>query len=62
MARKRKESEVASFDEVLRILTAQARSGSVTAAAALARELRAAERRQESEVDAAIDRILETKG
>jgi hypothetical protein len=49
--------DIATHEEVLRILTEQARNGSVTAAAALARELRAAEKR-ESEVDDAIDSIL----
>lgn len=48
---------IATHEEVLAMLTAEARQGSVSAAIALARELRAAEKR-ESEVDDAIDAIL----
>ena len=50
------EPEIATREEVLALLTDQARKGSVTAAAALARELRAMDKKQENEVDAAIAR------
>jgi hypothetical protein len=59
---RRDEPKIASRDEVLELLTDQARKGSVTAAATLARELRAEERKQESEVDSAIDKILMRHG
>lgn len=52
------EPKIASVEEVLELLTDQARKGSVTAAAALARELRATAKKQDSEIDAAIDAIL----
>jgi hypothetical protein len=51
-------SDIATHDEVLEILTEQARKGSVTAAAALERALRAAAKQEEDEVGNAIDRIL----
>ena len=50
--------KIASHEEVLELLTEQARNGSVTASAALARELRAHPPEQEDEVGNAIDRIL----
>jgi hypothetical protein len=52
-----KQPDIATREEVLQILTAQARKGSVTAAAALERALRARDQ-EENEVDRAIDRIL----
>jgi hypothetical protein len=52
-----KKDDIATHEETLRLLTDQARGGSVQATVALARELRAAEKR-ESEVDDAIDAIL----
>lgn len=55
---RRDEPKIASVEEVLELLTDQARKGSVTAAAALARELRATAKKQGSEIDAAIDAIL----
>jgi hypothetical protein len=51
-------SDIATHDEGLEILTEQARKGSVTAAAALERALRAAAKQEEDEVGNAIDRIL----
>ena len=56
------EPEIATREEVLALLTDQARAGSVSAAAALARELRAMDKKQENEVDAAIDAILAREG
>lgn len=50
-------SEILSHEEVLVILSQQAKAGSVTAAAALERALRAVAR-QEDEIDDAINRIL----
>jgi hypothetical protein len=49
--------DIATHEETLRLLTKQARAGSIHATVALARELRAAEKRQ-AEVDEVIDRIL----
>lgn len=49
--------KILSHTEVLEILSQQAKDGSVTAAAALERALRAVAR-QEDEIDDAIDRIL----
>jgi hypothetical protein len=54
------ENEVMSREEVLRLLSGQARQGKVSAMIALERALRA-QAREESELDHAIDRIL-TKG
>jgi hypothetical protein len=51
--------QIATRDEVLEILTEQARNGSVTAAAGLAREVRARDREYgQQELDETIDRIL----
>jgi hypothetical protein len=52
-----KKDDIATHEEALRLLTAKARAGSVHATVALAREIRAAEKRQ-FEVDEVIDRIL----
>lgn len=49
-------SEIATHDEVLKILTEQARNGSVTAAAALERALRA--RAKDDSLEDELDRIL----
>ncbi len=49
-------SKIASHEEVLEILSEQARKGSVTAAAALERALRA--RAKEEPPDDLLDRIL----
>jgi hypothetical protein len=55
--RKRPElTDVATHDEVMRILTAQARDGSVTAAGALERALRGA-RREDEDFDAELERL-----
>jgi hypothetical protein len=54
------ENEVMSREEVLRLLSEQARQGKVSAMIALERALRAQDR-EESELDPAIDRIL-TRG
>lgn len=56
MARKKK-LDIATRDEALALLTEHARNGSATAAAALARELRAAEA-EKDELDRELDRIL----
>ncbi len=50
-------TEIATHDEVLKILTEQARAGSVTAAAALERALRRA-RAETAELDRELDRLL----
>jgi hypothetical protein len=52
------DGEILTHDAVLRILTAQARKGSVSAAVALERALRSQEAGAR-EVDEAIDRILD---
>jgi len=49
-------TDVATHDEVMRILTAQARDGSVTAACALERALRAAPIEDE-DFDAELERL-----
>ena len=55
--RKRPElTDIATHDEVMRILTAQARDGSVTAACALERALRAAPIEDE-DFDAELERL-----
>ena len=51
-------SKIASHEEVLELLSEQARKGSVTAAAALERALRHREKNQVDEVGDAFDRIL----
>ncbi len=51
-------TEIATHDEVLKILTAQASEGSVTAAAALERALRARARGETDELDRELDRLL----
>ena len=59
MAPRRKQPEltdIATHDEVMRILTAQARDGSVTAACALERALRAAPIEDE-DFDAELERL-----
>jgi hypothetical protein len=56
-----KKDDIATHEEVLRLLTKQARAGSIHATVALGRELRAAEKRQ-FEVDEVIDRILGREG
>jgi hypothetical protein len=59
MAPRRKQPEltdVATHEEVMRILTAQARDGSVTAACALERALRAAPR-QDEDFDVELERL-----
>ena len=53
---------IATHEEVLELLTEQARAGSVTASAALARELRARPPEDEDQVGTAIDRILGKPG
>jgi hypothetical protein len=56
--RKRAEThDIATREEALALLTEHARAGSATAAAALARELRAEERREES-LDAELEAVL----
>ena len=50
--------ELPDFDDVLRLLWEQAQEGSVTATAALARELRARARAEETTVEDELDRIL----
>jgi hypothetical protein len=50
-------SKILTYEQVLEILSEQARNGSVTAAAALERALRSAEKR-EGDVDDDIARIL----
>ena len=57
MARRRKAQKVLTHEEVLVILSQQAKDGSVTAAAALERALRAT-LRKEDEVGDAIERLL----
>ena len=54
-------SKIASHEEVLEILSEQARNGSVTAATALERALRNTPDEEQDEVGAAIDRILAKK-
>ena len=55
-------SKIASHEEILEILSEQAREGSVTAAAALERALRnTPNEHPEDEVGDAIDRILAKK-
>jgi hypothetical protein len=53
-------NEILSYEEVLALLSQQARDGSVTAAAALERALRARGEAQD-DVRQTIDRILEGK-
>ena len=53
--------ELPEMDEVLRLLWAQAQEGSVTATAALARELRARARKEETSVDDELEALLRTK-
>jgi len=53
--------KIATHEEVLELLTEQARNGSVTAAAALERAIRARPPEQEDEVSKAIDSILAKK-
>jgi hypothetical protein len=53
--------EILSRDEVLAILSRAARDGSISAAIALERALRAREREQ-SEIDDVLDRILGGEG
>lgn len=53
-----KKTQILSHEEVLVILSQQAKDGSVTAAAALERALRAVAKQRENEVDDAISRIL----
>ena len=58
----KKKNDIATRDEALALLTEHARNGSATAAAALARELRAAEaEKREESVEDELDRILSTK-
>jgi len=52
-------SDIATYQEVLQLLTEQARTGSVSAAVALERALRPSE--IEENVDEVIDRILAEK-
>jgi hypothetical protein len=59
MAPRRKQpdlTDIATHEEVMRILTAQARDGSVTAACALERALRAAPR--DDDFDAELERLV----
>lgn len=53
-----KNPNILSHEQVLEILSSQAAAGSVTAAAALERALRAQAKKEEDEVGDAIDRIL----
>jgi hypothetical protein len=50
--------KILTHDEVLEILSQQAKDGSVTAAAALERALRARERAKRETVEDELDRIL----
>jgi len=52
------ESKILSHEEVLELLSARAREGSISAAIALERALRAADREEGNEIGEAIDRIL----
>jgi hypothetical protein len=52
------ESELPEMDEVLRLLWQQAQEGSVTATAALARELRARAKAEHTAGEDELDRIL----
>lgn len=52
------DQEMLTHEEVLKILSEQARKGSVSAATALERALRRDAEKVENEVDEAIDRIL----
>jgi hypothetical protein len=56
-----KKDNIASHEEVLKLLTKQARSGSIHATVALGRELRAADKMR-PDVDEVIDRILKGEG
>ena len=51
-------SKIASHEEVPEILSEQARKGSVTAAAALERALRARAKADPNEIDRELDRLL----
>lgn len=60
MAPRQRKQQILTHEEVLVILSRQAENGSVTAAAALERALRAIEKKKEDDpVGDAIDRILE---
>jgi hypothetical protein len=52
------ERKVMTHEEVLVVLSEQAENGSVTAAAALERALRAAKREQREELDAELERMM----
>ena len=54
-----KQTDIASRDEVLRILTAQARDGNVSATIALARELRAQPSGDDFDFEAELDRLID---
>jgi hypothetical protein len=58
MPSEKNDNELPELDEVLRVLWAQAQNGSVTATAALARELRARARKEETSVDDELERLL----
>jgi hypothetical protein len=55
------EPKILTHERVLEILSEQAENGSVTAAAALERALRAVARQENPELDAELDRLLRTK-
>jgi hypothetical protein len=55
-----KKHDIATREEALALLTEHARNGSATAAAALARELRA-ERQREEELDRELQDFIATK-
>jgi hypothetical protein len=58
MAESKTKLDIASREEALALLTEHARNGSATAAAALARELRAQERSKDDDLDRELERIL----
>jgi len=50
--------KILTYEQVLEILSEQAREGSVTAAAALERALRSAKKQQQEHIDDELERLL----